>query len=76
MRTKKEIEDKFLTFFFTVGVSIVIATTMKVFIKSNILNFVLLALSTIYIIIALCFFVGMIKWIIKELSEENETVAS
>lgn len=73
---KEESQEHLLIFFFTVGVSIVIVTTMKVFIKSNILNFVLLALSTIYIIIALCFFVGMIKFILKELSEDNETVAS
>ena len=73
---KEESQEHLLIFFFMVGVLIVIVTTMKVFIKSNILNFVLLTLSTIYIIIALCFFVGMIKWIIKELSEENETVAS
>ncbi len=73
---KEESQEHLLIFFFMVGVLIVIVTTMKVFIKSNILNFVLLALSTIYIIIALCFFVGMIKWILEELSEDSETVAS
>ena len=68
---EEEIEDKFLIFFFIVGVSIITVTTINVFIKSNIVNIILLALSTIYIIIALCFSDGMIKWIIKELSEEK-----